>query len=105
MPEWFRNKEKPRNPNETKQFNDCTWYWCGDSTKGKCEQWRLHKGSECNKAKQQKPNTSDETNAPAKKKVRFAKTIDARFKALEAKFNKDDNANSDSDEDDPFDFK
>ena len=105
MPEWFRNKEKPRNPNETQQFNDCTWHWCGDSTKGKCEAWRLHKGSECNKEKHQKPNASNETNAPAKKKVGFNKTIDARFKALEAKCNKADNANSDSDEDDTFDFK
>ena len=114
MPEWFQSRTAPKNPTETKDFNGRTWHWCGKSTGGGCEQWRLHKSSDCYKTRL--TNTTDATrlanttNAtkqepPPKKRVRFAKAVEARIKALEAKINNNNKDNLGPHSEDAFDFK
>ena len=61
------------------------WNWCGKSTGGGCERWRLHKGSECMKAQQPKGAGTNAAATPPTKKVHFTKDFEARIKALEAR--------------------
>ena len=76
--------------------------------------WRLHKGENCKKAaakgkpaETKKTNTASEDSQP-KKRVRFSKALEARFKALEVAIT-NDGANNDDDigphQDDAFDYK
>ena len=47
LPDFIKNPQAPKDPNETKSWKDQTWHWCGQSTGGSCNRWRQHKGADC----------------------------------------------------------
>ena len=104
LPKFLREPHAPRNKDETKTWNGREFYWCGTSTGGQCNAWRMHKGEVCqgknyirnrNKGKTQNsertngdksdvekrsPPNQDGDEAQVTKKTRFHNALEARIR-------------------------
>jgi hypothetical protein len=71
-PDFLRKAPADMEISKPKEWNGAKWYWCHQSTGGKCSgQWRIHKPSDCKgmaKKKEQKPEHSKSTSKPSEGK-------------------------------------
>lgn len=52
-----------------KLWNNSKWWWCGDKTRGKCNQHRQHKGKDCRGGTKPSNDDTSKTSNPTKRKV------------------------------------
>ena len=92
-PDWIFQPPKQEDVNKSRDWNNRTWWWCGELTGGKCERYRQHKGTNCqgrsyraNKRSSQDKNINindpqqDSSNARKssdKKRLKLAKALAA----------------------------
>ena len=70
-PEWFKTEPKMEDKHKSRTWYGHQYFWCGESTGGKCNRWRQHKPHMCwrNKKPHQKQNIKNNstTNKTPKK--------------------------------------
>ena len=76
-PSWLTNNEKPKDPSKPRSWSGTEWYWCDESTGGKCGgKWGAHKPSDCRgKRSKRSRRKNNEDLSPKAKRARAKKII------------------------------
>ena len=83
-PQWMFQEPEQSEIYKPKQWNDSKWWWCGKTTGGQCEAYRIHKGKDCQgksylagdkrkKEKENKDKPTPDKPPKTKTKVKFEK--------------------------------
>jgi len=81
-PDWLKNNEKPKDPSKARSWNGTVWWYCDESTGGKCGgKWGAHLPKDCRGQRSKRKSGKDQT--PEAKRAKAERIIKANQAILD----------------------
>lgn len=89
-PQWMFEEPDKKLLYKYKWWNNKKWWWCGDVTRGKCNQYRQHKGKDCHGGK---PKDDEKKQPNSSKRPSYGPTKPKPILKIKHESNSDTTAN------------